>query len=354
VHQNTAARLSRLIVEEVRNDLLKAIYATMLVEVPWPQVAVFWRRHPFPYKSRPAEAPDFFRFLWDGDNGLPSAYFWSVVQNLQTYLESLGLDADRFFELVNHGPMGGPPLNSKWLAEVVVPAKKNPLTADPREWLLAETAPFLHRLFPGSRSDLIRTGRDGDFRFALLLFHPLPSEALHLLDFRLFPGRMLAALPRAFGGSAFDKMEMLADTRGPGLVAGSREWNWKGDALRFRRRCVGRLCRFSAVLESLCGNAAPPQIPDRQVVIMDKDFHEPEGGRILLRRGCAYGAPVHLIRVGFRERGKWKKLSDALALRGPRSATAPAESQRPGIDMLERLHKEFVSGLEDPRNLSIQ
>jgi hypothetical protein len=207
--------------------------------------------------------------------------------------------------------------------------------SDPREWLLHGLAPFLRRLFPGSHAESRPFSVEKGCHSVLLVFRPNdhPERDFPLADFQVFPGRLLRALPKSFGWPAFDSVEMLADMRGPGRAAGAGAgpWNWKGEALRHGRRTLGRLQRFQAFCRS---RNLVAEGRDKWVVAVDKDFPGP--AKRLLRGGCAYGAPVFLVRIGYQE-SRGDRAGNAAPAQGPLGAF---------LGMAEKLHGEFLAWLK--------
>lgn len=333
----------------IRVHLLKAIHIVLLSELPRESVLEFWARHPFTLFHGPLAPKAFFRYLWESGYKVPPPYFWSVIGDLDPFLANKGIRAERFFQLLNHGPGGGPPLDPEWLPGSLPAQGSSP--EDIRGWLL-EGLPFLTlRLLPGCRMEPIGSasfppGDRGQSR--LFLFQPMtlaPESAVP--DFRLFPGKLLSDLPKLFGCPAFNKLDVEADMRGPAACLGrppDEDWNWKDDLLRHGRRRMGRLQSLDQAVDAWPDAAAVRSalegLASRPILRMERDF-VPAGSRgARLHAGRMYGSPVFLVRIGYSGSRRWERWA-AWLRQDP--ARFP-EAGRPW-EMAERLHRELIDGL---------
>lgn len=338
--------------DRIPNHLLKAVHAALLAELPRGKVLEFWTRHPLVLFKWPLPPKAFLRYLWETDGKLPPEYFWSVMEDLGGFLERMGMRPERFFQLLNHGPGGGPPLDPRWALRNLPLPETGPASPDPRAWLLAGLPALARNLLPGCRMDAIpprpveRTACRSHSR--IFVFQPLAlAREAAVPDFRLFPGRMFLALPRLFGCAPFDRMEVLADMRGPAACLGGadgKDWNWKGDVLRYRKSRLARLepldAGFSAWPEGKDLRAEIGGVARCLVLRMEKDFRPAGAKEPLLRAGCAYGSPAFVVRIGFTANRRWERLA-ALLRRNP---PAPPETLQ-SWEVAERLHRELIESL---------
>lgn len=339
--------------DRIPNDLLKAVHAALLAELPRAGVLEFWARHPLILSKWPLPLKSLLRYLWETDGRFPADYFWSVIGDLAGFLESSGKRPEHFFQMLNHGPGGGPPLNPhSVLREMPLPATDSP-AEDPRAWLLPGLACLARLLLPGCRMDLVPSRPSLSLaacrtRSRLFVFQPMAMKRGAVVpDFRLFPGRMFLAFPRLFGCAAFDDLEVLADMRGPSACLeddDGKDWNWKGEVLCHRNIRMARLEPLEAAF------AGWPEADDlrgclggqaRNLVLrMERDYR-PVGARVsLLRAGCAYGSPVMLARIGFTANRRWERLAALL-----RRIPPPLPEPRSSWEVAERLHRELLDSL---------
>jgi hypothetical protein len=336
-----------IVQDGIRMELLKALYQVMLVELPREDILEFWRSHPITLFKGPLPPKIFLRFLWKGCMSVQPEYFWSVLHDLQSCLVKRGIDGERFFQLLNHGFLGGPPLDPGWVVQTMPsPEILGTSVSDPREWLLLGLDRLLARLLPGCRIERIPEAEESRHGSSLYLFHPLPGRPLPFSDFRLFPGLLVKSLPKLFGWSPFASVEVLADMRSPGLVIGGadgEEWNWKGDILRHRKRTMGRLASLKEFLDpqenaQAIRNAMGLSM-DRPVIVMERDFPHASRNQPVLRKGCAYGAPFTLARVGYVSSRRWGGLSERLSWKRPAPVPGPGRS----FKSAEMLHLELLA-----------
>lgn len=355
----------------MKGDLLKALYAVMLTELPRGAVREFWTGHPFRATTRLIRPADFLEFLWKGLLCIPPDYFWPVVRDLEHCARDHGLDPERFFHLANHGPQGGPPVDPAWAGELLFPSPSpGRRIEDPRDWVLQRLEVFLSSLLVGCRVQRVPEPGWENPHAVLFAFLP-PPEVPGLPDFSLFPGKLVAAVPRLFGWQAFDRLELLADMRSPAALLESGERKGAGDrgdregagdgGLRglsapARRgpanvEAYGRIEPFAAALERLVGGEVAALFPGASlaapVLVPRKDWLSADGKLRLLRRGRAYGAPCALLRVGYVPRVKWRRLASLLLDPEPRRPQ-PAQGGASAA-MLDALHREFLDEWEKSR-----
>lgn len=349
--ESPALRLRFATQEGIRIALLKAIHIVLLAELPREAVLDFWARHPFTLFHGPLPLKAFFRFLWDGGYKVTPPYFWSVLADIEPFLAKAGIRAERFFRLLNHGAGGGPPLDPEWVLASLPQGCGSP-TEDPRASLLSGLPHLTRRLFPGCRMDAIEAASaspDTACPSRLFLFQPMrlaPEAAVP--DFHLFPGKLIADLPKLFGCAAFDISDVVADMRGPADCLGPPEaaWNWKGEVLRFGRRRMGRLEPLQRALDA-CPDAdaaaarnALDGFADRPVLRMERDFAPARMRTARLHAGRIYGSPVFLVRIGYSGSRRWGRWAAWLRQERPRFP----EAHQPW-EMAERLHRELIDGL---------
>jgi len=323
----------------MKGDLLKAMYAVMLTELPRGAVRDFWTAHPFRATTRLIRPADFLAFLWKGLLAIPPEYFWPVVRDLEPCARDHGLDPERFFHMVNHGPQGGPPVDPAWAGDLLFPSPSpGRRIEDPRDWVLQRLEVFLSSLLAGCRVQRVPEPGWENPHAGLFAFHPPPGAA-GLPDFSLFPGKLVAAVPRLFGWQAFDRLELLADMRSPADLAGSEHGS------------LGRAEPFGEALARLAGAEVaalfPGELCAAPVLVPRKDRWSADGRRRLLRRGRAYGAPLALLRVGYVPRVKWRRLASLLLDPEPRRPQ-PAQGGASAA-MLDALHREFLAEWEKSR-----
>jgi hypothetical protein len=339
--------------DRIPNDLLKAVHAALLAELPRERVLEFWARHPLVLFKWPLPPKAFLRYLWESDGKFPPEYFWSVIGDLAGFLERLGKRPEHFFQLLNHGPGGGPPIDPhQALRDMSSPAADD-FPADPRAWLLTGLPSLARRLLPGCRMDLVplqprETMATCRSRSRLFVFQPLAmTRETAVPDFRHFPGRLFLALPRLFGCAPFDTLEVAADMRGPSVCMGDtddKDWNWKGEMLSYRNIRMARLEPLEATFadwpEADELRAELRGLARCLILRMERDFRPAGAKEALLRAGCAYGSPVILARIGFTANRRWERLA-ALLRRDPPQLPEP----RPPWEVVERLHRELLDSL---------
>jgi hypothetical protein len=346
--EQSTLRLRYATREWMRADLLKAVYAALLTELPRASILEFWSRHPFTLFHGPLPPGKFLRYLWEPGSKLPPDYFWSVLADLEAFLAGKGISADRFFHLFNHGQGGGPPLDPDWvMGALPSPLSASPAT-DPFGWLLTGLPDLTRTLLPGCRME-----GAGDVSTQsgsrIFVFHPLAGapEFAAVPDFRLFPGKLLQNLPKLFGCAAFNRLDVEADMRGPAACLGREPedaWNWKGHHLHFRQRRMGRMESLDGALEAL------PEAPalrsslgdllTQPILRMEKDFTPAGSKEPRLRAGRIYGSPVFIIRIGQSGNRSWDRLAAWLKHKPQGGSALP-----PTWEVADRLHRELIDAL---------
>jgi hypothetical protein len=126
------------------------------------------------------------------------------------------------------------------------------------------------------------------------------QKKLPYYDPDLYIVRPLQYAPTRLGLPAFESVAMISDPRPLDAVVDSRHIVRRGEEVYIK----GKLCGSATMFSSFCAKNGISfnghQIPNRPVVEITSDCTCPRRKRVVLHKGSAYGAPVHLYRLRYR------------------------------------------------------
>jgi|WetSurMetagenome_2_1015567.scaffolds.fasta_scaffold00027_65 hypothetical protein len=289
---------------KVRNDILKLLYATMLLELPRDRVREFWHGHPLKAGDAPVEDADVLRHIWEEDGHVDLAYGLSVLNSLEPFLVSQGIPAlefvDRFIAGLNKGAMVG--VGSILCA--LAPLLRTMFSSrDVLHFANKDVLPgIVRKVVPSLDCRMVKhETRAGRASSVLLLQFDRPLvQGLRFCDPYLFFARPLQLAPTRFGLPPFDEVRLMSDTRNVDDIIEKRLFSFDKNEVRIHGRPTGSFVRFREYCRK---NGLSPDVldaPDRPVVEIAKGYRCPVRKREVLMEGCVYGAPFYLVGLRYR------------------------------------------------------
>ncbi|HUI90898.1 MAG TPA: hypothetical protein VLX68_01505 [Chitinivibrionales bacterium] len=298
----------------VQSDLLKYLYAGMLIQLPQEKIREFWNKCPPPVLPFGFEEADLFNFLWTGGHPLPLEYVAHVLNGLEQMLDACGVSDIDFVATLSREVSRGS----------VVPASM----------MLSWMKPFLKLFFVNT-----------DIRLMLLrIFNHLASKILKDITFRIsfhdsnekrntttlmvmhssvvkrrrslkraFAGRLPAVngelwisklvqmMPIRFDLPSFEEGFILADSRGLQDILSGRLVVNKNGKIYINETLYGITIDFHAFCKKNSIDLTTFDVPDCQIIMWIKDYFCPKKKRVILHKGCAYGSPVILFGFNYKK-----------------------------------------------------
>lgn len=279
-------------------DLLTAIHNTMSAEWPVGTVTRFWERHPPPVEIA-SGMEEWFRKLGRDDFEIPVEYVLGVVEGLDAFIAREGLDPGRFFRTIRFRCGGGSPVPASrilpWLKPILAEVSEG--TGD-RIVVVKVLDEICGRFIPGSFRRILSIRRTEGWCEVLVAFSTvdpgLPTRWSGCLGLH---EALVRKAPLAFGLPEFEEVEFVATRMPPGRFVEPDRIGTRDGALIVDGIERGRVVGFHDFLERLGVDPVASGLSDTRVVVVSEDVES--GGRVVLRSGHAYGAPVDLERIRF-------------------------------------------------------
>jgi hypothetical protein len=289
---------------KVRNDILRLLYATMLLELPSEQVKEFWRNHQLRMGNTILEDAALLRHLWDEDSHVDLTYGLSVLNSIEPFFVSHGISTLEFFDkfiaglnkgaMVGVGPILGamaPLLRLLFSSKDVLHfANKNVLPS-----ILRKVVPSLHcRMVKHDARARSATS------VMALHFDKAAGKGLQSCDPYLFFARPLQLGPTRIGLPPLEEVRLMSDMRTVDNVVERDLLSFDRNEVRIQGRLAGSFVGFHDYCRKNGVSPDALNVPNRPVVEMSRSYLCPVRKREVLYNGCVYGAPLYLIELQYR------------------------------------------------------
>ncbi|MEO6097380.1 MAG: hypothetical protein ABIW76_17680 [Fibrobacteria bacterium] len=275
----------------------------MLSEFPIEDVKEFFNFIPLILDGREYKGKKLYQLLWKEKAKIPIAYDVSTDNRFERFILSKGRKVPEVLGKILWLNNKSSVLPGKILLTWFYPKLESLFNSiDTRDMVFALITLNHETWFPGAIHRRIRKREEGEWVKSIMAFILDPGFREYLdWDLELFGKPQVLAAPVMIGLPAFERFTMLSDCRpASGII-----WEAEdvpvvdGEFFRIRGEEAGRrvsfldFCRRMEVADEL----ARFNPPDIEVIEMTVDYHCPKRERIVLHKGCAYGAPLflHLI-----------------------------------------------------------
>ncbi len=285
----------------VRNDILKLLYATMLVEFPAELVKEFWHDKPFRDRTTQLREAALLGHLWDESKCVDLAYLMSVLNSVEPFLVSHGIPTVEFVDKVilglNKGSVVGPGI----LLNAVAPFLRLILSSkDVLHFANERMVPLvLRKIMPAIDCQMVkhevRAGRGSSV--LLLNFDRTFTKEMPPYDAYLFFARPLQLGPIRIGMRPFEEVRLLSDARKLGSIVDKDVLSYGKNAVWIGGKQSGVVTGFHEHCKRNGLSLRGFNVPDRRVVEITDSYTCPVRKREVLSRGCVYGAPLFLVEI---------------------------------------------------------
>jgi hypothetical protein len=298
----------------VHCDVLKYIYAGMLVQLPAEKIRKFWHKFPPPLLPPGFEEADLFRFLWSGTQWLPLRYVIEVYNGLEPFLEDCDVrDVDfvsTMLQQVSRGSIVPASTLLSWMKPFI---KLFFVNSDIRLLLLRIFNHFASKIVPEITFRIASHESEAKWNSTTLLgmhssvikrrysLKKIFSDRLPPIDCELWVSMFLQMLPSCFNLPAFEERFIKGDSRHIQDILRERAIVQTKGKIVINGILYGISMGFHAFCRKNSIDLSTFAIPDCQVVVVIKDYFCPRKKRIILHKGCAYGAPVVLFGFNYKK-----------------------------------------------------
>ncbi len=288
----------------IRYDILKVLYAGMLLNFTPEKIRLFWKEHPLP-QIKSAEEITAFKELLHGRSWYNTEYVLSVFSDIEDFLIQNGKNVLEFLEnsfyRINQGLLVSP---RSWLA-ISKPVFKMFFTEpDIRVLLLSLIDHYLQYIAPVFTSRIVSHISEHDWNTTILSIDcnfPLPCNCsttalnsnVNKIDIGLWFSAIIKKLPECFGLPRFEHQFMVADCREISSVVDNVTIDgnllYINNQLGAEKTSFGTFCANRGIDSAVNENTFSP------VWVMRSDYLCPVRKRVVLHQGCAYGAPAYFF-----------------------------------------------------------
>ncbi len=283
----------------IRNDLLKSLYIGMLQEIP-SEAGTFWKQHPLHLDDKTLSESALLEHIWDDDAQTPLEYVTRVLGALEPFLVKRGVATEEFINHISYWVNRGTFLHAKFFLLILNPLVSRLFsTSDVMSFLLQFTDIIGSKLVKGLSFPILKkqTLNGKKHVYAMVRMNELLSQSLTPWDGYLFSAKLLQSTPKVFGLPAYDAVELLCDARSVDKIIWVEDFELRDGVLFISGIRIGSVMAFSEFCTLHDLNLKSNTVAPIKGVNVEKDYYCPERKRVVLRRGCFYGAPVYLFKI---------------------------------------------------------
>lgn len=291
----------------IRNDLLKSIYIGMLETLSLEETRNFWKQHPLTLNEQTLSESALLHHIWAEKALSPLNYLTQVLESLEPFLLEKGkavgekaVTIEAFVDKITYWGNRGTFLNIRFL---LIPLNQI------LKWFFSQNqaiSGLLHLTdlagkvlvkgltFPVLKSETI--GRDNHV-YTMLRVEELLNRTLTPWDGYLYSAKLLKVAPRGLGLPAFDEVHVLSDARTSESIVTEGKTERRDGSFYINGERMGKILDFSTFCSNRKLNIESYSLPHSQGVAMEKDYFCPKRKRVVLRKGCFYGADVYLFEI---------------------------------------------------------
>jgi len=289
---------------EIRYDILKVLYAGMLLSFAPDKVRRFWKEHPLPHIS-PENESNAFTELLKGRSWYSTEYAFSVFNDIEDFLIQNGTSFPEFlensFNKVNKGLVVSP---KNWLSMSKSVFKLFFTAPDLRELIVYLINHYLSIFLPIFKSEVVLHTSENDWNTSILSinYNSTLSSGIDLnkqmskVDLGMLFLSIIRNIPECFGMPRYEHQFMVADRREISDIV--QNVSIENDLLYINGRPYAKktspdtFCAIKSIKSNIFENS------NTSFWVMYSDYFCPKRKRVVLHNGCAYGAPKLLF--GFR------------------------------------------------------
>ncbi|HKP95499.1 MAG TPA: hypothetical protein VJ385_07065 [Fibrobacteria bacterium] len=292
---------------------IRGVLLMMLEQMPIEEIRSFWRSHVITIDGKKLLEGELYRHLWENKDGLRQYHVEMIYSSLQYFLWCRGRSIESFiterFYRLEQGGIWKSSEHIAWSKDFLPQLYKDP---DPMLTLEKALCHYCTRAVPGSDcriaylkvdegwiESVFSFAFDAQFHFRnLFLF-----SHISLVGARIFPG--------LFGLPEFEKVRPLADCLHPAHILWGKDWEIKKGRFFIEGDPYGELVRFSEWSRSQSLQFQGINVPERDVILMDRDYLCPLRRSPVLLQNCIYDAPLYLARIGFPRKANFEQFGGA-------------------------------------------
>jgi hypothetical protein len=280
-------------------EFLRHLYISTLMEFDRDQVRRFWSQIPFREGAKYLSEEELFDKLFSPGQKFNLSYQLEILDYLEAFLQTEGLDAERFQQIVSRRNRGSRYLSAKtWLYELNPFMERFFNQPDLRNFLL-EIYHELPQVF-GEEVDhrQVSIRQDGEFSVSMVSCK-LRNVNSQRLNYEAWLLPWLVNFPNLFGMPSYENAKMIADLQGLENFFVPEELSSRNKKITWNDEEIADVVLFSTLCEKSNINFKELAVDDMEVALAKADVWSEDGKVKLLTAGCAYGAPASLVELRY-------------------------------------------------------
>lgn len=289
----------------VRHDYKRACYRAMLSEFSAEEVVEYFMELPLIMDGKVIKGPELFKLLWAEKGKIPLNWD-SLTDNLiEPFFIKKGREVKQVLNKILWLNNKTTYIPGKVLLTWFYPKLESVFSSvDTRDMVFSLISLFTENYLPKHVHRRVKRWEEGDWVKSVQVFIA-DTEFNEFLDwdydFIARPQIMIA--PVMFGMPPFERFGMISDTRPPESVVWDKDAQAArvGDTLTLHGEVFGRRASFGKFCSDMEIDLSKFRPPDLETILVERDYFCPIRQRVVLYKGCAYGAPVFLNWVAHRK-----------------------------------------------------
>lgn len=289
----------------IRHDYKRACYRAMLSEFSPEDVIEFFSSEPLFMDGKQVKGQELYKLLWREKGKIPISWEWTTDNLFESFLIGKGRDVQRFLNKILWLNNKSTYIPGRVLLTWFYPKLEALFNSfDSRDMIFSFISLFIEKYLPGHILRRVKSWEDGESVKSIQVFiTDTEFKEPCLWDYELIAKPQILNSPGMFGMPPFEEFGILSDTRHPAgiLWDAGHVPQLSGGKFNIAGEVFGRVISFSGFCRSRNIDLSEFNPPDVEVVEITRDYHCPIRKRIVLFKGCVYGAPLYLNWVSHRK-----------------------------------------------------
>jgi hypothetical protein len=294
----------------LHNAYSRFLYAFTLMFLPIEAVKKLWQKVPLEMEGELWTGKKLFSYLWVGKECIPSEY----INQIWVEIEDVFLSCDRyvrddFIQFLKRRDVVEAGMIFRFLEPVLIPMFKS---VDIKFAILKFVLAALHNTCT-PKGLFVTEGFSKNRNGMIAGYQVFTLDKTFTFKFTKSDGDLAFApltqyLPLRFGTTSYDMSRMVAECQSVfERINPELKPRIENSCFYLDNEKYGKISSFKDFLKEKGITLTKIYPPDCDVVVVERDYYCSTRKRIVLRAGCAYGAPVWIIELGYLPNGNTLK-----------------------------------------------
>ncbi|MFW5775038.1 MAG: hypothetical protein ACOCW2_02005 [Chitinivibrionales bacterium] len=330
--------------------LLRLAYIATLSRLSEEQLREFWLTRSG-LTDTLYDEKNLYQMLWDADSWVDLSAQMNAIERLEEYLLSYTIELPELIGDTIRNVTCGSLIPARYILLWCKPMlAKLSSVLNPHETIIEMFGCIARRVTPHLQQRYVllrKKGRHNTVTMVLMKRRPVMGsrkkvvlDTVAAFDCRSWLLVPLQLTPQAFGIPPFTDIQMISDVRRCETVVPKHRCRIDGDTFLIDDYPYGTVEPFNVFCDRKGYADQPFLCRDDSVVVMKENFVCPWRNRIVLNRGCCYGAPVYLYSLKYAS----TRQSTPILSRLIDMAFGQVDYGR--MNEVERRHHELIASLD--------